>query len=138
MSACNSLSTAKQLQPRVRQEIDVTDESAQPFSRFLFLLAFVVMNFFLDSPFSYHLFLCYFHHLHQMTPQTNRSFSVDSPQKQRPDSFPHSYPYYEAKGSDNIYMFHYILYHHDKKKKMVCDGVFFFEKKRDQKIWKNI
>lgn len=87
----------------------IINNRAPHFLDFYFCSLFVVMKkILLDSPFSYHLFVCYLHHLHQTTPPIIPFFCVLPPAKTAPDIFFRSYPYYQAKGSDNVYMFHYI------------------------------
>lgn len=111
---------------------DIITSSIPQFSRFLFRSLFRCheegqRKFLLASPFSYHLFVCYLHHLHQITPQSSfpKLFSLLSvlPRKKEAapdDFFPLSvrYPYYGAKGNDNVYIVSlHPIRHHDKKGK---------------------
>lgn len=75
-------------------------------------------------------FLCFFAIYIESPPMHPISRSLAK--KERPTFFI-SYPYYEWKFYDDIYMFHYILCHHDKEEKMVSD---VFSKKKRPEIWK--
>ena len=90
------------------------------FLDFYFCSLFVVTKKnFLDSLLSYHLFFVLFSPSPSNQPPSKHSLFCGGlhPAKIAPNIFPFVSLLRSGKGNDNIYMFHYILYHHDKEGK---------------------
>lgn len=97
----------------------------------------------LDSPFSYHLFVCYLHHLHQITPQSSPRSFCGPRKKTAPDFF---FPFsirilITKRKATTIYTcFTTSLCHHDKEGKKWLAMCFWKKNQREasesQKIWK--